>query len=265
MDKPNYYAILPAKVRYDDRLNANAKLLYAEITALSNSKGYCWSTNRYFANLYNVSVTSISKWISKLIEVGYLESKIEYKDGTKEILNRHLILVECTIEKKLNTPIESKLKDNNKEFNNINSNNKFINKGNLSENENLKNSLIPNLETFIDYAKEVYQQDLKLDYQPYDFTLRAKYQSWMEAGWKDGNDKPIKNWKSKLKNTIPHLKPIYGKFNSNNTNDSNTTQNRNSYGGSKVSGKVSASSILAKRAREQFAGDCDSGNQTVQT
>jgi hypothetical protein len=123
----------------------------------------------------------------------------------------------------------------------------------------------PDLETFLLYAQEVYQEELKIDYQPYDFTVRAKYQSWIEAGWKDGNKNPIQNWKSKLKNTIPHLKPIYGKFNSNNTNNGFTTQNGNSNGGVKISGKKSASAILAERARKQFAGDCDSGNQTTET
>ena len=36
--------------------------------------------------------------------------------------------------------------------------------------------------------------------------VELKYLSWVENGWKDGNDKPIKNWKSKLLNTIPHIK-----------------------------------------------------------
>ncbi len=37
-------------------------------------------------------------------------------------------------------------------------------------------------------------------------SLKFKYDAWVENGWKDGYDKPIKNWKSKLLNTIPHLK-----------------------------------------------------------
>ena len=123
-NKPNYYGIIPSNVRYDKRLTPNAKLLYAEITALCNDKGYCWANNKYFADLYEVSTTSISKWISSLIEFGYLTSTINYKEGTKEILHRYLRLVTYPIEEKLNTPIEEKLKDNNTIINNT-INNKY--------------------------------------------------------------------------------------------------------------------------------------------
>lgn len=117
-NNPAYYAIITADVRYDKRLTPNAKLLYAEITALANQKGYCWSTNSYFAELYGVSNTSVSKWISQLIEFNYLESELIYKEGTKEILYRYLSLIKGGIEEKLNTPIEEKLKDNNTYINN---------------------------------------------------------------------------------------------------------------------------------------------------
>lgn len=123
----SYYAIIPANVRYDSRLTANAKLLYGEITALCNEKGYCWARNSYFSELYGVSKTSISKWISQLIEYGYIFSEIKYREGTKEIENRYLKLAKdpinessIPIEEKLKgslrnvkNPIEEKLKDNN--------------------------------------------------------------------------------------------------------------------------------------------------------
>lgn len=124
----NYYAIIPADVRYDEKLTPNAKLLYGEITALCNEKGYCWANNQYFSNLYGVSKTTISKWINQLIKRGYVHSEIKYKTGTKEIEgrylkiintpieendNRYLRKVKDPIEEKLKTPIEEKLKDNN--------------------------------------------------------------------------------------------------------------------------------------------------------
>lgn len=73
----NYYAIIPANVRYDEQLKANAKLLYGEITGLCNEKGFCWASNQYFAELYKVSKTSISLWIKELIDNGYIEIESE--------------------------------------------------------------------------------------------------------------------------------------------------------------------------------------------
>ena len=53
---PSYYAIIPATVRYENRLKSAEKLLYSEITALANKNGYCFAQNKYFAELYNVTV-----------------------------------------------------------------------------------------------------------------------------------------------------------------------------------------------------------------
>lgn len=135
-DKKSYYAIIPANVRYDIDLTANAKLLYGEISALCNEKGYCWSTNKYFADLYGVSQRSISKWISMLVSKKYLFVKIIYRKGTKEILGRHLSIikepleeehaippmeekldtpgrkVQYPMEEKFHTPMEEKFKEN---------------------------------------------------------------------------------------------------------------------------------------------------------
>ena len=119
MEKKGYFAIIPASVRYDKRLPANAKLLYGELTALSNEKGYCWAGNDYFAGLYEVSKTSVSKWVSALRDTGYIEIQLEYAEGTKQILHRYIRIVKDPIEEKLNTPlrkvkdpIEEKLIDN---------------------------------------------------------------------------------------------------------------------------------------------------------
>jgi hypothetical protein len=38
MDQPNYYAIIPSEIRYSKKLTLLQKLLYAEITALSNKE-----------------------------------------------------------------------------------------------------------------------------------------------------------------------------------------------------------------------------------
>ena len=90
MEKPSYYAIIPANVRYDKRLTDKAKLLYGEITCLTNKTGECWASNQYFADLYGVSKQTISNTISLLIKYGYITSELIYKDGGKEVEKRVL-------------------------------------------------------------------------------------------------------------------------------------------------------------------------------
>ena len=93
MEKPNYYSIIPANIRYDKELIANAKLLYGEITALCNEKGICWAGNEYFADLYAVSKETISRWINQLKRKGYINTKIFYKKDSKEIDKRVISIV----------------------------------------------------------------------------------------------------------------------------------------------------------------------------
>lgn len=119
MIKKNYYAIIPAFVRYDQNITANAKLLYGEITALCNEKGFCFATNKYFAELYGVSIVSISKWINQLKDHDYIRVQMIYKKDTKEIEQRKLFLNTSHI-KNIKYPIKEKLKDNNNTLNNNN-------------------------------------------------------------------------------------------------------------------------------------------------
>lgn len=80
-EKPNYYAVIPAFVRYDEELSPNAKLLYAEITALTNGQGYCWASNGYFSNLYSCSERQIRRILKQLSDKKYIQ--IEVKNGTE--------------------------------------------------------------------------------------------------------------------------------------------------------------------------------------
>lgn len=142
----NYYAIIPANVRYDKDLTANAKLLYGEITALCNEKGYCWASNSYFANLYGVTCDAISRWIRALIKKGYIKSELIYEEGSKEIKERHLSIVSpidqisntyrlksregidqkvVKVSEKKSGPIDQKVEENNT------LNNTFNNKNNI--------------------------------------------------------------------------------------------------------------------------------------
>lgn len=147
MEAPAYYGILPANIRYDKNLKPMEKIMYSELTALSNKNGYCNATNSYFAELYEVSKNTVSLWISDLEKAGYIKTKLIYEPGTKNIKERRIFIADPImknndtyhkkevdpITKNNDTPITKNRENNNTSINNtrliitnINNNNKNI-------------------------------------------------------------------------------------------------------------------------------------------
>ena len=69
-EKPGFWAVIPAAVRYDPTLPPSAKLLYAEISALTDKRGSCWASNEYFEQLYGLSERTIARLIRALETAG---------------------------------------------------------------------------------------------------------------------------------------------------------------------------------------------------
>jgi hypothetical protein len=158
-EKKSYYAIIPANVRYDKNLSANAKLLYGEITALCNEKGYCWATNEYFASLYNTSEKTITRWISNLKDSEYIDTKIEvfrYEDGTvkkiryifldKNVLNQTDIFSINHTDKNVLNQLDKNVPYNNTSINNTTNNNIKKERKNKTSYDEIINSKIDNQE-----------------------------------------------------------------------------------------------------------------------
>ena len=168
MTKPNYYAVIPADVRYSKKLTPNAKLLYAEITALCNLNGKCTASTEYFCKLYEVSRVSIQKWLKTLEDNNYIKRVNIYKQGSKEILTRVITLV--------NNPRKQKLTDNT----NIN-----ITNTNLTDSNKGKRFKKPSFDEVNNYCLE---RKNNIDAEAFlDF-----YQS---KGWMVGKH-PMKDWKA---------------------------------------------------------------------
>lgn len=85
-----YMGYLPATLRYDKELTANAKILFIEISALTNAKGYCWAENLYFQEFFGVQKGSIIRWLNELEERGYIKRVNIYKD--KQVVGRHIYI-----------------------------------------------------------------------------------------------------------------------------------------------------------------------------
>ena len=136
MEKPNYFGILPANVRYDKNLKPMEKILYTEISSLTNKDGYCYATNSYFSRLYEVHKNTVGTWINNLEKQGYIKTVLIYKKGTKEIIERRIYINQKIdvpinekvdtyqqkdlepINEKVDTPINENIEENNTSINN---------------------------------------------------------------------------------------------------------------------------------------------------
>ena len=198
-EKPNYYAILSAEVRYDNRLKANTKLMYAEITALCDMNSECFAGNSYFANLYGKSKTSISNWISELVKYKYISLRFTYKEGTKEIDNRYIKILKGGIEENLNTPYKKTVKNNTTSINNTNNNINISNRRNDFVFEVLTFKYDESiLNGFIDYWTEPNKSNTKMKWElckTWKTELRLKTWATNQKKW----DKPKSNPKSMSK------------------------------------------------------------------
>lgn len=123
MNKPTYYGVLPAEVRYHPDLNSSQKVLYTEIDALSTKQGYCFASNAYFADLYGVHRATISAWIKKLKDAKVIKVHYDISNGNVEV-RKITPLRKNTIppSRKHDTPLRKKTKYNNTKYNNTNDN-----------------------------------------------------------------------------------------------------------------------------------------------
>tara|TARA_R100001440_G_scaffold23448_1_gene38195 strand:- start:2214 stop:2834 length:621 start_codon:yes stop_codon:yes gene_type:complete len=185
-DKPGFWAVIPASVRYSD-LKPNAKLLYGEITALQNKEGYCFAQNKYFARLYNVTKNTASSWINDLAKAGFIEIEI-IKDGG-EVKERRI-----TLTKKEDTPITKKDDYNNTSYN-ITNNNILLREQNfqnaidlLDYDDNIKKE-------FFEYWKEKNKSKTKMRFElekTWDLNLRLQRWSRRQNQWNKNNPGGLK-------------------------------------------------------------------------
>lgn len=70
------FIIIPNKVLHCKNLRANAKLLMGVIINLCNSKGHCWASNIYLAEIFQVDRMTISKWVNSLEKSGFIKCKL---------------------------------------------------------------------------------------------------------------------------------------------------------------------------------------------
>lgn len=80
----NYYLILTADV-LSAKINANAKLLYAVISGLTNNKGYCYASNDYLAHQMQLQERQIQYLLKELKDNKLITINI-YENNKRMIL-----------------------------------------------------------------------------------------------------------------------------------------------------------------------------------
>ena len=82
---------IPAEILLNKDLSDKEKIILAMILYLSEEKGRCFASNKYIANIVNVTNERVSKIISSLKDKGYVSVKLKYKTDSKEIEQRQII------------------------------------------------------------------------------------------------------------------------------------------------------------------------------
>ena len=201
-EKPNYFAIIPANVRYDNDLRPNEKLLYGEITALAQKTGECWASNKYFSDLYGVKSNAVATWIRHLKEKKYiiLDYKYKGKEIQKRIIKLGGIQKDNTYSQKDMRVVSKKIGGTIQkgEENNINNTN------NTSTNNTRSEYRKPTLDEILEFSKtinfknESYCRKFYYHYESKNWAgvtnWRAKFNYWLEEDKKKKSNIYPPNW-----------------------------------------------------------------------
>ena len=184
------------------KLPFEARLLFIGLWNFSDDcgvhpKNYRTILGEIFPNDESIKEKRVEKWVELLLDLDFLV-EIDYNSGKfLKIKNwgKHQKVpnpsekqwipegsIESLITKKLDSNLSQITKDKDKDKD---------------------KDKAPTLEDFLTYCKT-----LKIYHSGLDFQIEAKYNAWKEAGWIDGNGKKIKNWKTKIQNTIPYFKNV---------------------------------------------------------
>jgi hypothetical protein len=183
----NGYGLALNEWIFDERIKNELRLLIY-ISSLTAKNGYCFASNEHFAEKFKTSTITISRQISKLIKLNYID--VKYERYGQVVISRTI-----TINKNDNGDYQKCKPAVNK------NDNRAVNKNvkdNITSNNITSNNNIPAFERFLKYALNEKPKANKEQ-------IRLKYKAWKENNWKDGNGKKIKNWKTKLLNTLRYI------------------------------------------------------------
>ncbi len=150
-----------------------------EIDSLDQSENGCWATNKHIAELCQCSETTVSKSISKLVKLGYLEVKAF--NGRSRFLKSRLSNFEKQFSENSTADFQ-KLKQSNTSNNQINNTKK------RDVSAKRQPFAPPTLEEI-----EIYCQERNSSVDPNRF-----FDYFTASDWYDSNGKKVVSWKQKI-------------------------------------------------------------------
>lgn len=90
MKNETYFVVIPYPVLVDPELSDVDRIVYGEISALTNKEGYCFASNKYIAEVLNKTVSTTRRSIYKLTERGYISVDISKEDGNTRKIYLHI-------------------------------------------------------------------------------------------------------------------------------------------------------------------------------
>lgn len=92
-EEQEYFYIIPKNVFEDRRLTPSQVMVFAEISQLSRKKGYCYASNTYLTEKMSIGRATIIRAISKLKELGYIETKNIFEENSQKVSSREITIV----------------------------------------------------------------------------------------------------------------------------------------------------------------------------
>jgi hypothetical protein len=189
--KPNHYAVFFFAIEHCNRLGWKRKFGLPTTTTMEaiGIKSY---------NTYISSLRELVDWgFIKMIE----KSKNQHSSNIVELSNFNKALGKALDKALIKHATKQDESTSESTSESIDSINKQLNKEQLNKEQlnNITTEPIPPFDEFLEYAIEKKPKVCPIE-------LKLKYEAWKENGWKDGHDKTINKWRSKLLQTLPYIK-----------------------------------------------------------
>jgi len=199
-----YSVSIPMSILMDKKLSSTDKLVYAMICGLSKKNGDCWASNAYIASQLDLKKDTVSRVISKLVEIGYVKRK-EFRNENKEVVKRLLSSIHAlsNVLPDFNTiPL---LEENENPIGEISNTYPEKSLVNIEDYNNRNNNI---------YTAKKEKKEKKVFVPPTEEEVKAFFKEngyneetaikcygyYVDLGWTDSYGNKVLNWKSKMRN-----------------------------------------------------------------